>query len=205
MATFTSVDAVAEHLLSSSTASRRLIGIVGSPGAGKSTIAEALVAALPGAALLPMDGYHFPQAELRRLGRRERMGAPDTFDVEAFVATLERVRTAGGSVSARGFDRTVEEPVEGAIVLPQESQTIIVEGNYLLVAEGGWGGVAPLLDETFTVELAEPVRHARLIARHIRYGKSETDARAWALGPDEHNASIIAASAHLADHTITLP
>ena len=203
MATFRSVAAIAEHLDANDSGRRRLIGIVGAPGAGKSTIAEQVAAAID-AALLPMDGYHYPQAVLRELGRRERMGAPDTFDVDAFVATLEAVRNSGSSVSARGFDREVEEPVEAAITIPQELRTVIVEGNYLLLSDGGWERVRPLLDETFMIELAEPVRHERLVARHIRFGKSPTDARAWALGPDERNALTISETLHRADHVIAL-
>ena len=203
MATFRTVDEIAAHLEAGATESRRVIGIVGAPGAGKSTIAEPLATAI-GAALLPMDGYHYPQSVLRDLGRRERMGAPDTFDVDAFVACLEAVRNSGDSVTARGFDREIEEPVEGAITIPQELRTVIVEGNYLLLSEGGWEQVAPLLDETLAIEVAQPVRHERLVARHIRFGKSPTDARAWALGPDEHNARAIAATAGLADHVLAL-
>lgn len=89
---------------------RVIIGIAGPPGAGKSTIAQALMEKLPDAALLPMDGFHLPQAELRRLGRRERMGAPDTFDVDGFIAVLEALRR-GETVTAPGFDRELEEPV----------------------------------------------------------------------------------------------
>ena len=203
MATFRSVAAIAEHIVATDTGSRRLIGIFGAPGAGKSTIAEQVAVAI-GAALLPMDGYHYPQAVLRELGRRERMGAPDTFDVNAFVATLESVRNSGDSVTARGFDREIEEPVEGAITIPQELRTVIVEGNYLLLSDGGWERVRPLLDETFMIELAERVRHERLVARHIRFGKSPTDARAWALGPDEGNARTISETLHRADHVIAL-
>ena len=203
MATFRSVAAIAEHLVANDTGSRRLIGIVGAPGAGKSTIAEQVAVAI-GAALLPMDGYHYPQAVLRELGRRERMGAPDTFDVNAFVVTLEAVRNSGSSVTARGFDREIEEPVEGAITIPQELRTVIVEGNYLLLSDGGWERVRPLLDETFMIELSEQIRHERLVARHIRFGKSPTDARAWALGPDEGNARTISETLHRADHVVAL-
>lgn len=203
MATFRTLDEIAAHLEAGATGSRRVIGIVGAPGAGKSTIAEPLATAI-GAALLPMDGYHYPQAVLRELGRRECMGAPDTFDVDAFVACLEAVRNSGDSVTARGFDREVEEPVEDAITIPQELQTVIVEGNYLLLSDGGWEQVGPLLDETFAIEVAQPVRHERLVARHIRFGKSPADARAWALGPDERNARTISETLHRADHVIAL-
>ncbi len=203
MSRFESVEELVAHL-SQAHEGRRVVGIVGAPGAGKSTLAETLAASIPNAALLPMDGYHYPQAVLRDLGRRDRMGAPDTFDVEAFVAVLESVRFSGGTVLARGFDREIEEPVPDAITIAPEKRTVIVEGNYLLLDSGGWEHVAPLLDESFVIEVDDAVRLERLVARHVRFGKSEPDARAWALGPDESNARLIAATASRADHVVAL-
>jgi pantothenate kinase len=209
-----------------------ITGIIGAPGAGKSTIGVALVDLLPDAVLLPMDGYHLPQAELVRLGRRDRMGAPDTFDVDGFVATLTAVRAAaagaaasgaafgaapgaasgaasgaafgnsGVTVFAPGFDRAIEEAVPDAIALSPEFPKVIVEGNYLLLETLGWDRVAPLLDVSFFVEVDPGIRRQRLIDRHIRFGKSPADAAAWALGPDEANARLIKATAPRADHTI---
>ena len=181
-------------------AARSLVGIAGPPGAGKSTIAEALVAALPSAVLLPMDGFHLPQARLVELGRRDRMGAPDTFDVDGFVATLAAVRNAGDTVLAPGFDREIEEPVPGAIAISPAFRTVVVEGNYLL----HWPAVRELLDMTFFVDVDHDVRIERLVARHVRFGKTPDDARAWSLGPDERNALLVAETAGLADHVIRL-
>ena len=82
--------------------------------------------------------------------------------------------------------------------------TVVVEGNYLLLDSGLWGEVAGHLDVTLFVDLDEGIRRSRLIDRHIRFGKSEVDARAWALGPDEHNARIIAATRSRAQHFIAL-
>jgi len=180
---------------------RVLVGIAGAPGAGKSTVAAQLVAALPEAVLLPMDGFHLPQARLVQLGRRERMGAPDTFDVDAFVATLTAVRFCGETVLAPGFDREIEEPVPRAITISPQKRVVVVEGNYLL----HWPEVAALLDVTFWVDVDHDVRLARLIARHERFGKTPEAARAWALGPDELNALLVEASAGRADHVVRLP
>lgn len=179
-----------------------LVGLAGKPGAGKSTLAAQLADRLPAARVLPMDGFHLPQAELVRLGRRDRMGAPDTFDVEGFVALLAALRdlhNSGETVHAPGFDRRVEEPVPGALALSPELRGIVVEGNYLLLDTGGWQRVAPLLDLTVGVMLDEATRHERLIARHVAFGKSPEAARAWALGPDQANADLIAPTLARAD------
>jgi pantothenate kinase len=184
---------------------RTIVGVAGSPGSGKSTLAAEAVARLgPVTALLPMDGFHLPQARLRELGRRERMGAPDTFDVEGFVATLRALAPATAPVLAPAFDRFPEEPVPGAISIPAGARIVVVEGNYLLLAEGGWEAVAPLLDLSLFVQLEHGIRLQRLIERHERFGKAAADARAWALGPDEANARVIEPTASRATHRVRL-
>jgi pantothenate kinase len=209
--TLRSVRAVAEVIATARRSDRRriLVGIVGSPGAGKSTIAEEVVELLsPDAVLLPMDGFHLPQSTLIKLGRRERMGAPDTFDVDDFRSILtslrERVGNSATPLSVPGFDREREEPVPDAVEISPTFSTVVVEGNYLLLDSRGWEGIAGMLDLTFFVEVDHETRVGRLVARHERFGKSPEDARAWALGPDEANARLIEATASRADYHIRL-
>lgn len=182
-----------------------LVGMSGSPGAGKSTAAEVLHRALPGSLVLPLDGYHLPQARLRELGRRDRMGAPDTFDVEGFVSVLHRLRSArpGDRLRVASFDRSIEEPVPESVELTIGERTVVViEGNYLLLDDDGWGEVAPLLDLRLHLRLDPAVRRRRLVARHLRFGKALDEALAWTDGPDEENARRIEAAATRADAII---
>lgn len=209
MSTATSLGTVARLIKDSSAESgkqRSIIGIIGPPAAGKTAIAEKLVQLLgPRSATLGMDGFHLPGRTLVKLGKRDRMGAPDTFDVDGFVSLLIQLSGNPGTTTvAPGFDRTVEEPLPEAIRLGPELSTIIVEGNYLLHDSGGWERVAPLLDLSFFVRIEQDIRMARLIDRHIHYGKTPDAALAWATGPDADNARLIGATAERADHLIEL-
>jgi len=186
---------------------RHLLGLVGAPGAGKSTVSAALLAALgPLAVVVPMDGYHLAQAELERLGRADRKGAPDTFDSAGYVALLRRLRApaVGETVYAPEFRREIEEPIAGAIGVAPEVPLIITEGNYLLMdAEDApgthWHSVRGLLDEVWYVDVDDALRVDRLTRRHQQHGRSPEAARDWVANTDEPNARRIALTRARAD------
>lgn len=191
------------------TGTRRMLGIAGAPGAGKSTLTELLAAQLPegSCVVVPMDGFHLADVALERLGRADRKGAPDTFDAAGYVALLQRIRTAmpqDPSVWAPLFERDLEQPLAGAIEVLAEVPLVITEGNYLLADDGAFAQVPGLLDARWFVELPEEQRHERLIARHERFGKTPQQARGWALGPDEANARRVAATRGRADAVVEL-
>lgn len=217
---------------------RRILGIAGAPGAGKSHLARAIGEALGArrCAVVGMDGFHLSDVVLRALGRRERKGAPDTFDAAGYVALLARLaaqhaglpdavtrpaaRPSGpvppdpdpdpaavacwdpelaGAVLAPRYEREVEEAIAGAVLVRPEVPLVVTEGNYLLLDVEPWSRVPAFMDLVWYLAPQEELRRERLVARHVAHGKSPAAARAWALGTDERNAHLIAATAHRAD------
>ncbi|MFE7173028.1 nucleoside/nucleotide kinase family protein [Streptomyces sp. NPDC057616] len=185
---------------------RRVLGIAGSPGAGKSTLAENLVRGLngtgrPWVAHVPMDGFHLADAELERLGLRDRKGAPDTFDAAGYAALLQRLREDeyGDVVYAPGFERVLEQPIAGAVPVPPSARLVVTEGNYLLLTSGVWPRVRGRLDEVWFCDLDEQERLRRLIARHERFGKGHDEAVEWVMRSDQRNAELVAAARDRAD------
>lgn len=185
---------------------RQLLGIAGPPGVGKSSLARRVVDAIgPAARLVPMDGFHLAQEELRRLGRQERKGAADTFDVAGYVALLRRLNLLEpATVYAPIFRRDLEEPIAGAIPIPPSVRLVVTEGNYLLLPDEPWDEVRPLLHETWFLDLDPEVRLRRLVARHMAYGRTAAQAEAWARGSDEVNSALVAGTVGYADLVVRL-
>lgn len=183
---------------------RTLLGITGAPGGGKSTLAQAVADELGGrAVLVGMDGFHLAQAELVRLGRRDRMGALDTFDGAGYVALLRRLRAASEDVVyAPEFRRSIEEPIAGAVAVRSDVPLVITEGNYLLVDQGPWAEVRSLLDEAWYVVQDEETRLRRLIARHVEFGKAPDFAREWVMRSDQRNAELVETTRARADAVV---
>lgn len=188
---------------------RAVLGIAGSPGAGKSTLVELLAARIrqmrgPGwVAHVPMDGFHLADAQLRRLGLLDRKGAPETFDAVGYAHALHRIRTdVDSDVYVPGFDRDLEQPLAAALVVPASARLVLTEGNYLLLDQPAWRRVRRTLDQTWFVSADDSLRVERLIARHVEFGKTAAAARAWADTVDEANAALVTSTAASADRIV---
>ncbi|MFI7231619.1 nucleoside/nucleotide kinase family protein [Nonomuraea angiospora] len=153
-----------------------------------------------GAAHVPMDGFHLADTELDRLGRRDRKGAPDTFDAAGYAALLRRLREDEEDVVyAPAFERDLEQHIAGSIPVSRAARLIITEGNYLLLDSGDWARVRPWLDEVWYCDLDPAERLHRLITRHVRFGKAPEHAASWVEEVDQRNADLIAATRAKAD------
>lgn len=180
-----------------------LLGLTGAPGVGKSTFAAALADA-GGATVVPMDGFHLADEELRRRGLLDRKGAPETFDAWGYAALLERVRDRPDHVvMAPAFERTLEQPLAGALPVPPD-RPVVTEGNYLLLPDEPWRRARRCLDQVWHLTCEPGLRRHRLVERHVRFGRSPRQAAAWVERVDEPNARLVERAASGADRVLDL-
>jgi fructokinase len=176
-------------------ADRTLVALAGPPGAGKSTLAAAVVPRLAAAGrrarVVPMDGFHYDNAVLGERGLVARKGAPETFDVAGLAHLLARLRRED-EVAIPLFDRAADLARAAAAVVTAADRTLIVEGNYLLLDEDPWRGLAAAFDLRVALEVPEAELEARLVARWTAHGLDAAAARARALGNDLPNARRVA-------------
>jgi pantothenate kinase len=202
-------DLLARDAIELASESRAILGIAGSPGAGKSTLVDELldrIRAVKGddwVAHIPMDGFHLADVQLDRIGARGRKGAPDTFDAAGYAHLLERVsREADEPVYVPGFDRTLEQPLAAALVVLPSARLVVTEGNYLLLDDPHWERARRAMAAVWFVASEETMRVERLVARHIQFGKSPDEARAWVASTDQRNSELVAATVGSADRVI---
>lgn len=186
-------------------AGRAVLGLAGPPGAGKSTLARALVKALGDlAAYVPLDGFHLANAQLDRLGLRSRKGSQPSFDVWGYASLLRRLAAdTSRDVFVPDFDRALDEPVAARHRVTPRARLVVTEGNYLACDAPGWREARALMSEVWYVEASDAVRDARLMARHTGFGRGEAAARAWVDGNDAPNAELVKRSRARCDRIVT--
>jgi len=181
---------------------RRVVAIAGPPASGKSTLAAGLVEAIRGAGvhsqLVPMDGFHLDNRILGDRGILDCKGSPPSFDA---IGLLRLVQVLGASQELYYpiFDRARDLSVAGAGHIAPECDTIVIEGNYLLMDAPIWRDMARYWDLSIHLSCDEAELEARLIQRWVDHGLAPEDARMRAHSNDLPNARLVGQTALRAD------
>jgi len=166
---------------------RILIALAGPPGSGKSTVAAEVVHRLnrgnstPTAAVVPIDGFHYPRAVLDTFpNAREayaRRGAAWTFDANGVIELLSKLdgsrrepRERARVIYAPSFDHALKDPVADAIAISPNISVVLLEGNWLLYDEEPWRRISQLVDESWFIDVDKNLARNRVARRHIQSG-----------------------------------
>ena len=179
-----------------------IIAITGPPAAGKSTLAGKIVDDLDAAGqstcYCPLDGFHRTNAELESGSLCSVKGRIDTFNAPAFAHAVARIG-ARETFWWPLYSRDRHDPVpEGTRVKGTET-VCVIEGNYILAEEEPWRSAAAFYSLRIFVDAPDAALQERLLQRHLRGGRSESEAREKIRQTDFPNARTIRESAASAD------
>ncbi len=140
-----------------------IIGIAGGSGSGKTTVAEALVEAIDGVALIEHDSYyrHYPDLDFEARSK-VNYDHPDSLETELLVEHLGRLR-AGEAIRKPVYDFT-RHLRSTEVVVVEPAPVVIVEGILVLADRS----LREMMDLKIFVDTDPDLRLARRIERDIR-------------------------------------
>lgn len=159
-----------------------VVGLTGPVAVGKSTLAAALMAGVPGAAAVSSDGFLWPNAVLEARGLGARKGWPESYDSGAMRAFVAAARA--GPAVAPGYDHVAYDVSPGGGPVVNRPPVLLLEG---LGIEGAG------LDMLVYLDAAEADVRAWFDARLMRAWRAGRDAGSfYARFPDEASARALA-------------
>ncbi len=181
---------------------RRIVAIAGAPASGKSTLAATLAAALNDAGcatqLVPMDGFHLDNRILAQRGHLDRKGAPHTFDAGGLLQLVAQLGS-DKMIYYPIFDRRLDVSIAGAGQIEPSCDTVVIEGNYLLMDAPIWRDMAAHWDVSIMLECPLNVLEGRLVQRWIDNGLTPEKALARTRRNDLPNAQLVIGTSRVAD------
>ena len=115
-----------------------IIGVSGSVAVGKSTTARVLQVLLqrwdssPRVDLITTDGFLFPTAELERRRLLHRKGFPESYDQQALLNFVTKVKSGARNVKAPVYSHEAYDRIAGEFEVVDQPDILIVEGLNVL-------------------------------------------------------------------------
>ncbi len=115
-----------------------ILGLAGSVAAGKSITARVLQALLarwpshPSVALVPTDGFLFPNAVLEERGLMSRKGFPESYDLPRLLNFLADVKSGMERIEAPAYSHLVYDVLVDQSIVLEQPDIVIVEGLNVL-------------------------------------------------------------------------
>jgi type I pantothenate kinase len=159
---------------SAPTASPYVIGVAGSVAVGKSTFSRVLRALLsrwpahPRVDLVTTDGFLLPNRELEALGRLDRKGFPESYDVRRLIAFMADVKAGQGAVHAPVYSHQAYDIVPGEFQVVDRPDIVIVEGLNVLQTGDARVFVSDFFDFSIYIDASEADIEGWYVRRFLR-------------------------------------
>lgn len=176
---------------------RRIIALAGAPASGKTTLAAQLRENILNSCVVPMDGFHRSNVDLEEHGLLACKGAPETFDAEGFVRKVKSLR-GGHEIDFPTFDRHSDSVIQNGGRVKASDETILVEGNYLLLNHQPWRALAEVWDFSLLIDVPLDLLEQRLVQRWVQHGFDVPAAQKRAAQNDLPNARLTMRSSYAA-------